>query len=101
MLGFLSARRSAGQRQRDGDGGAFPFLAVQREVAAVHRDNLVGDRKPDARAAPGGVGLVKAGLDLGQVLLGDADAGVADLNDRVVFAVLHRDGDAVARVGIL
>src|SRR5437773_11881391 len=66
----------------------FRSLARQRELAAEHRHQAPGDAEAEAGAAEGarrrGVGLREVLEDPRLVFVGDADAGVADGDDRAI-----------------
>src|SRR5688572_9976860 len=69
----------AADRQRDGEGRAATGAAAHPHVAAVRLD----DPERDPEAEPGALPLlrrVERLEDVRQVLLGDARAGVADLD---------------------
>src|SRR5262245_36198313 len=74
------------RRDPDGEGAPLARLALDRDPAAVHLDDVLDERKPEA--APLDIvqqrraDAVEAIEDLGLLLARDADAAVA-----------HRDGD--------
>src|SRR2546429_7364783 len=72
----------------EGEGRALADLARQRELAAEHRHQAPGDAEAEAGAAEGarrrGVGLREVLEDPRLVFVGDADAGVADGDDRAI-----------------
>ena len=78
------------QRQFDGEGGAFAFDAGGGDGAAHQLGELAADRQAQARAAEPagrrGVGLGELVEEVGQLVRGDADAGV-----------VHRQAQALRR----
>src|SRR5699024_636947 len=74
------------QRQRDREGGALSYPAVDIDVAAVLFGDLFGngEAEPAATGGAGGNGAVKALEEVRQILRGNTDAVVGDADQRVV-----------------
>jgi trehalose 6-phosphate synthase len=89
--------------QDEGHLGAVSRLAAGGQPAAVGLGHLGGDRQADAAA--GDLGRLPAPPepveDAGQVLGGDALAGVGDLQHRLAARRTGADGDVAARRGEL
>ena len=91
-------RRPSGTSARIGklhlEGRALAQGRLDPDAAAVHLDDLLGDGEPEAGAALGlGVGvvdLVELLEDAGQLICGDARAGVGDADGEVAVRALSR-----------
>jgi len=83
--------------QPDGERTAVARRALHRELAAHQLGQQVGDRQPEAGAGLAGAAAGAAALegqeDAFEVLLGDADAGVDDLEARHLALVVEQQGD--------
>jgi hypothetical protein len=92
-------------RERDPEGRALAQGAAHRDVPAVEPDQLARQRQAQAGALglalAAALGLVEALEDLGEVLLGDAAAGVLDGPPEEALLGAGADGDAAAVVGEL
>src|SRR5918997_967944 len=89
----------------DEEGRAPADLALHRDVAAVHLDDLLADGEPEA-ATPGRpravfVHPVEALEELIEVFRRDADARVSDAHGHPGGVVLHGDVNPVAGVRVL
>src|SRR5947209_5212510 len=82
------------QGQVDAEGGAAAGFGFDRDVAVVFFDDAAGGGESQAGAAffSGEVGVE----DMGEVFLGDADAGVGDVEDRVFFFGQRADQEFAA-----
>ena len=71
-------------RQREPERAALPCLAGDTDLAAVGLDDLLGDEEAQPGAGRAAAGHAEELLEDGVLeLLGDAGAGVADLEDDV------------------
>ena len=89
-----------GQAEREVEGAAGTFAALDPDAAAHQLHQLRGDRQPEAGAAVAarhrGVRLLERAEDLVELVLRNADAGIADreVQLRVALAPLeHLDAD--------
>src|SRR5262249_31174663 len=77
---YGSLRPVLGNRQRHGERRSFPYPALQPNRAAVHLDNLSGDRETQsaafARALARLVSFVEALEDSESIFLGNPNAGI-------------------------
>ena len=81
----------------DGGGGALVGLAGEGELALVIFGDDFGDRKSQTRsssaARAGGIDSVEAVEDVGEIFFGDADAGVLDFYENLIWGGCERNGD--------
>src|SRR2546421_12843680 len=82
------------------EGGAFVQPALDPDAPAVHLDELLGDAKPEARAAElardGGVELAELGENLGELVRRDANPGVQHAVAHAVAVARGADRHAAA-----
>src|SRR3989338_369136 len=90
------AGRDRRQREFDQERSALAGARAAVDGAAVLLDDAVADGQAQAGAPAGGLGGEEGVVDLAQVLRGDADAGVADLDLDAAVVVAGADGELAA-----
>src|ERR1700722_6721508 len=85
-------------RQYDGEGGPLPGSgAIGGYLAAMHVDDALDDRQPEAGRAFAGGGFggqpLEAAEQSSEILGRQAGALVGDADDGVVLVVAHHHGD--------